>query len=375
MLIAGYDLDMSYITDRVLAMSFPAERMRAMYRNPLWQVKSVLDMRHLEHYKVYNLCIEEHYDPAQFYGRVEEYPFDDNHVPSLEMIKDFCESVNSWLTRDPKNIVVIHCMAGKGRTGLMVSSYLTYCGMSADEALQLYADRRTTNNEGVSIPSQRRYVGYWESLLSVPRGAGYGPPKVTLPQPCSRELRRIRLYDTVNIDTVFFVISELQEIPNEVYRPSVEVCRSCCREVKKGYQRTNSPRYYISTIPQDDEDGEQSEIEEPRVVVQMDTESPAIYQKSCLDHYFDKPIKVTGDVRVIFYEKMIGGRLFYCCFNTAFIRNSLLQLTVNELDKVGKKGRSICGPTFCLELLFGPANTGYSSSSISIGENSSDDSL
>jgi len=40
--------------------------------------------------------------------------------------------------------------AGKGRTGLMVSSYLTYCGMSADEALQLYADRRTTNNEGVS---------------------------------------------------------------------------------------------------------------------------------------------------------------------------------------------------------------------------------
>lgn len=51
-LIAGYDLDMSYITDRVLAMSFPAERMRAVYRNPLWQVKSVLDMRHHEHYKV-----------------------------------------------------------------------------------------------------------------------------------------------------------------------------------------------------------------------------------------------------------------------------------------------------------------------------------
>ena len=40
--------------------------------------------------------------------------------------------------------------AGKGRTGLMVCAYLTYCGMSADEALQLYADRRTTNNEGVS---------------------------------------------------------------------------------------------------------------------------------------------------------------------------------------------------------------------------------
>lgn len=52
LLVGGYDLDMSYITDRVLAMSFPAERMRAMYRNPLWQVKSVLDMRHEGHYKV-----------------------------------------------------------------------------------------------------------------------------------------------------------------------------------------------------------------------------------------------------------------------------------------------------------------------------------
>jgi phosphatidylinositol-3,4,5-trisphosphate 3-phosphatase/dual-specificity protein phosphatase PTEN len=53
MLVAGYDLDMSYITDRILAMSFPSERMRAMYRNPLWQVKSVLDMRHPDHYKVF----------------------------------------------------------------------------------------------------------------------------------------------------------------------------------------------------------------------------------------------------------------------------------------------------------------------------------
>ncbi|KAK7394447.1 hypothetical protein VNO78_14975 [Psophocarpus tetragonolobus] len=375
MLIDGYDLDMSYITDRVLAMSFPAQRMRAMYRNPLWQVKSVLDMRHYEHYKIYNLCIEESYDADNFYGRVEAYPFDDNHVPSLEMIKAFCESVDSWLSCDPKNIVVIHCMAGKGRTGLMVCAYLTYCGMSADEALQLYADRRTTNNEGVSIPSQRRYVAYWESLLatSVPRGTGNGRPP-NLPPPCSRELRRIRLYDTINIQTIFFVISELHEIPNEVYRPPVETYRSCCRQVKKGYQRNNSPRYYISVL-EGDKDGKQPEIEEPRIVVQMDTESPAIYQKSCLDHYFDKPIQVTGDVRVIFYEKMIGGRLFYCCFNTAFIRNSLLQLTIQELDKVGKKGRSVCGPDFCLELLFGPANTGYSSSSISNDEHSSDDSL
>ncbi|XP_075651881.1 phosphatidylinositol 3,4,5-trisphosphate 3-phosphatase and protein-tyrosine-phosphatase PTEN1 [Castanea sativa] len=373
MLVAGYDLDMSYITDRVLAMSFPAERMRAMFRNPLWQVKSVLDMTHQGHYKIYNLCIEETYDPSNFDGRVESYPFDDNHVPSLQLIKIFCESVHSWLSSDPKNIVVVHCMAGKGRTGLMVCAYLVYTGMTADAALQLYADRRTTNNEGVSIPSQRRYVGYWESILSSPGGNTNGLPDVNLPKPCSRELWRIRLYDMVNVDTVFFVVSEMQEIPNQLYRPSVEVLRSSCRQVKKGYQRGCSPRYYLSFIGGDEEEEKELELKEPNRVVQMDTENAIIYQKTCLDHYFNQPLRVTGDVRVIFYEKMFGGRLFYCCFNTAFIRNSLLQLTMEELDKVGKKGRSICGPDFCLELLFGPANAKHSLRSSSDEDVASDD--
>lgn len=60
--------------------------------------------------QIYNLCIEETYDPSNFDGRVESYPFDDNHVPPLQMIKIFCESVHSWLSSDPKNIVAVHCM-------------------------------------------------------------------------------------------------------------------------------------------------------------------------------------------------------------------------------------------------------------------------
>lgn len=66
--------------------------------------------------------------------------------------------------------------------------------------------------EQVSIPSQRRYVEYWESILSISEGIGNRPANVSLPKPCSRELRRIRLYDTVNIDTIFFVILEMQEV-------------------------------------------------------------------------------------------------------------------------------------------------------------------
>ncbi|KAF3558503.1 hypothetical protein F2Q69_00016091 [Brassica cretica] len=311
---------MSYISDKLLAMSLPAERMRAVYRNPLWQVKSVLDMRHHDHYKIYNLCIEECYDPENFYGRVERFPFDDNHVPSLKMIQLFCQSVHSWLSLDPKNIAVVHCMAGKGRTGLMVSAYLVYGGMSAEEALET-------------------------------------------------ELLRIRLYDTANVDSVFFVVSELQEVPmrctlcfclvpNEMYRPSVELARGCCRQFKKGYCRSSSPRYYISHINCDSEEDEVlTEGEEPRLAVQMDTEISIIDDKTCLDFYFDKPVRVSGDIRIIFYQKMIGSRLFYTCFNTAFITNGLLQFSIGELDKVGGNGRSISGPDFSLELLFSPATS------------------
>lgn len=352
MLVAGYDLDMTYITDRILAMSFPAERMRAMYRNPLWQVKSVLEMRHPGHYKVYNLCIEESYDAMHFHGRLERYPFDDNHVPPLSMIKEFCEDVHSWLSSDPKNIAVVHCMAGKGRTGLMVSSYLAYLGMSAEEAMQVYAEKRTTNNEGVSIASQRRYVGYWQKALSFPQGVNCSHPDVYLPKPCLRELLRIRLYDTVNIDQIFFVVSELQDIPGQRYRPPAEVSKSCCRHVEKDCQKSNSPCYYYSYVDRDEGEDNTSH----RLVVQMDTESSIIYQKNCLGYSYEKPVQVTGDVRIIFYEKMIGGRIFYACFNTAFITNSLLQFSIRDMDKVGKRGRSICGPSFSLELFFGPAN-------------------
>ncbi|CAL5441926.1 unnamed protein product [Camellia sinensis] len=55
-------------------------------------------------------------------------------------------------------------------------------------------------------------VRYWENTLSIPRGVDHGPPSVNSPEPCSRELVRIRLYDTVNTGSVFFVVSELQEI-------------------------------------------------------------------------------------------------------------------------------------------------------------------
>ena len=45
-----------------------------------------------------------------------------------------------YLNADPKNVVAIHCKAGKGRTGVMICAYLVYsmhC-KTAREAMTLY---------------------------------------------------------------------------------------------------------------------------------------------------------------------------------------------------------------------------------------------
>lgn len=194
-------------------------------------------------------------------------------------------------------------------------------------------------------------VRYWEKLLSFPEGVNIGHLHVNLPKPCERELQRIRLYDTINIDQIFVLVSELQENPGQWYCPPAEVSKSCCRKIRKSCERPNIARYFYSFV----ESEGQKEAVKPRLVAQMDAERSIIYQKNCLGYDYDKPVQIRGDIRIIFYEKLIGGHLFYACFNTTFISSSLLQFSLRGLDKVGKKGRSICGSSFCLELFFGPS--------------------
>ena len=53
-----FDLDLSYITEHMIAMGYPSTGCESIYRNSLIEIKNFLNKYH-SHYKIYNLCLEE----------------------------------------------------------------------------------------------------------------------------------------------------------------------------------------------------------------------------------------------------------------------------------------------------------------------------
>ncbi|KYQ58345.1 Phosphatidylinositol-3,4,5-trisphosphate 3-phosphatase and dual-specificity protein phosphatase PTEN [Trachymyrmex zeteki] len=202
----GFDLD---LTSTVMTIDIKD-------RNHIDDVVKLLESKHKDHYKIYNLCSERSYDCKKFKQRVATYAFDDHNPPKLEQIKPFCEDVQSWLSQDKDNVAAVHCKAGKGRTGVMVCCYLLHSKQfpTATEALNYYGTKRTHDRKGVTIPSQRRYVDYYATLLQ--EGVSYEP--VTL------LLRKIQL-DPAPIfnggqGCLHFVISESN---NRIFSDDYEV--------------------------------------------------------------------------------------------------------------------------------------------------------
>ncbi|TNV81716.1 hypothetical protein FGO68_gene11784 [Halteria grandinella] len=163
-----YNLDVTYITQRVLAMSFPASGLETMYRNSMGEVVNFLKTKHQSNFLVFNMSGRS-YDTQKFEAvgsTVLHFPWEDHHSPAIHILFQACQKMHEYLQQEDKNVVVVHCNAGKGRTGTLIACYLMYSGLanSAKDAITYYGWKRFSHGKGVTQPSQVRYVEYFEQV-------------------------------------------------------------------------------------------------------------------------------------------------------------------------------------------------------------------
>ena len=105
----GFDLDLTYITPRIIAMGLPSTSIEGLYRNPIDEVVRFFNTLHADHHLIINLCSERRYASQHFGDRVLCFPFDDHNPPPLSTVVEFCSTVDRFLQEDEKNVVAIHC--------------------------------------------------------------------------------------------------------------------------------------------------------------------------------------------------------------------------------------------------------------------------
>ncbi|KAK7269864.1 hypothetical protein RIF29_22644 [Crotalaria pallida] len=327
----GFDLDMTYITENIIAMGFPAGDMSSgffgyvegFYRNHMEEVIKFFETHHKGKYKVYNLCSERLYDASLFEGKVASFPFDDHNCPPIQLIISFCHSAYSWLKEDIENVVVVHCKAGMARTGLMISSLLLFLKFfpTAEESMDYYNQKRCIDGKGLVLPSQIRYVKYFERALTYFNGEN--PPA----RRCM--LRGFRLH----------------RCPYWI-RPSITISdHSGVLFSTKKHPRTKDllPEDFWFSAPK------------KGVMVFALPGEPGLTE-------------LAGDFKIHFHDRQ-GD--FYCWLNTTMTENRKV-LTTNDLDGFDK--RKLPSPGFLVEVVLVDYNGNVTSKPDTVTKNSEESS-
>jgi protein-tyrosine phosphatase len=162
---AEADLDLCYVCDNIIATSGPgASYPQVAYRNPLKNLVKFLDAKHKDNWSIWEFRAEgTGYEDDEVYGRIRHYPWPDHHPPPFALVPLIMASMRNWLHEKEGRVAVVHCKAGKGRSGTVACSYLiSEEGWKAEDAMQRFTERRMRPGFGVgiSIPSQRRTISY-----------------------------------------------------------------------------------------------------------------------------------------------------------------------------------------------------------------------
>ncbi|XP_058695990.1 tensin-1 isoform X20 [Poecile atricapillus] len=163
------ELDLVYITERIIAVSYPSVAEEQSYSSNLREVAHMLKSKHGNNYVLFNLS-ERRRDVNKLHPKVLDFGWPDMHTPALEKICSICKAMDTWLNAAAHNVVVLHNKGNRGRLGVVVAAYMHYSNISAsaDQALDRFAMKRFYEDKVVPVgqPSQKRYIHYFSGLLS-----------------------------------------------------------------------------------------------------------------------------------------------------------------------------------------------------------------
>uniref|UniRef100_A0A4W4FFR5 Tensin 1b n=1 Tax=Electrophorus electricus TaxID=8005 RepID=A0A4W4FFR5_ELEEL len=167
----NYEVDLVYITERIISVSFPSSVEEQSYSSNLKEVASMLRSKHGENYLVSQQHTHTHtLTRRHTHIHVLDFGWPDHHAPALDKICSICKAMDTWMSADSHNVVVLHNKGNRGRAGVVVAAYMHYSNISAsaDQALDRFAMKRFYEDKvlPVSQPSQKRYVQYFSGLLS-----------------------------------------------------------------------------------------------------------------------------------------------------------------------------------------------------------------
>jgi tensin len=178
------DAQVVYITDRIITMSHPAMPSTV---NPtitgerkLAAIGHLLQRRHDGRFLVWNLS-EIEYDIDILDDQVLTFSFPGSPSPPLEQLLKLLVSMENWMKADDRNVAVVHCLTGKGRTSTVLAAFLCWMGQAGfgdiQQALEYIAHCKQMTVPDLIIPSQARYASYFKNMLD---GVRPSPPPLLL---------------------------------------------------------------------------------------------------------------------------------------------------------------------------------------------------
>ena len=151
---------------RVLAGEYPGSvdledarpKLRWLLENG---VSAFVDLTERGELEPYLRVLAEESDHLSTAPEHQRQPIEDMSAPTVEAMTDILDTIDAAVEAD--KVVYLHCMAGLGRTGVVVGCYLVRHGMSGEEALKEIA-RLRRDLPGRSSPltdDQRNMVREW----------------------------------------------------------------------------------------------------------------------------------------------------------------------------------------------------------------------